>query len=215
MRYSCFIWILISIGLISCEDKKTEIVNLNDVLPSSERYAEGKEQEKDTVIIQYYDSLNTNLQRISDTLKMEKSSVQFVDSTWLPDRFQHRSIQKWSGNNGFSNVLIAQYAFADSISMKNTLFNWLDCFGKQCKSLQLFEELKMINNRAFVLFSTEKELIYYESDSKINEKEILANLNRLNSKAEVKYVITQNLGGKTQWWKLDKKIWTILKKEEI
>lgn len=215
MKRIRLVWICLLIGLFSCKQEKQEVVDLNDVLPSSERYAEGAEKKEDTLVVHFYDSLTPFSRLISDTLQVNDASIQLIDSTWLPDRFQHRFIQKWSGQINEMDVSLAYFTFTDSLSMKNTLFNWLDCFGNPCKSLQLFEEAKLLRNRSFVIYSTEKELVYLESKGRIDENTLLTNLNRLNSKNQVKYVITQNLNNKTQWWMLDKKVWSTIKKEEL
>ncbi len=208
--YIAFVFILISCG----DKKKQEVLDLNDVLPSSERYKEGDTANNSDATELYYDTLSNTAKNIADTLGFLDISIDSIPETWLADRFPKLTAEKWQGQVEEKAAKAAVYKFRDSLAMKTTLFNWLDCFGEKCASLLLFEE-KKLSSRAFVLFATEKELIYFETEGEMYSKEVLANLSRLIGNKKSLYVITQERVQKTQWWIKDKAKWVIIENEEL
>ncbi len=207
--------VLFSVLIIAAcgNSEDPEVIDLKDVLPSSERYNEGDTVDIEEKKVVYYDSLPALVQKLADTLGFGNETIDSIPETWFPDRFENLTAEKWMGRIGESIGCGAFYTFSDSLGMKNTLFNWLDSFGKKRNTLLLFEEKKLIAN-AFIVYATEKKIIYFESESRIKEVDILENLKRLFTKEEVLYVITQNVNNKTTWWALDEEEWTEIEKEE-
>lgn len=195
---------------LSCREKKTEVVDLKDLVSTSDKYKEGETEKEDTVDFQLYDSLNREEQQLTDTLGMGKENIQWIDSLWLPDRFKHQNARKWSGEMNSFAAKIAVWTYSDSLTLKNGLFNWWDCFGKRCQSLQLWEE-KKLSSESLVFYVSDKKVIFMSVDGPISEKKILENLTKLYPKVEPKFVLTQLAGKKTQWWERKEKKWAVIK----
>ncbi len=211
---STFAFLLTFLLLISCKEKETELVDLSDIVESSDKYKEGETQDQDTLIVHLYDSLSIENQRISDTLGLSRENIEWIDSLWLPDRFAHQKMQKWSGEIAGNSAQIAVWSYADSLTLKNALFNWWDCYGKRCNSLQLWEE-KKLSSESLLFFVMDKKVIFLSVKGAIQEKKLLENLQKIFPKSEHKYVLTQQAGKKTRWWKLEDKKWSVIEKEEI
>lgn len=211
LYFGClFLWML-----SACNDsKKAEVIDLQDVLPSSTRYAEGNEAVKDSIQAVYFDSLSEKAQAISDTLGCDRKQITPIDSLWLPERFPHRSVQKWRSFVNGRESKIAYFTFTDSLQMKNALFNWLDCFGSRCSSLQLYEEKKLFSN-PIAVYATEKSLIYFEFSVAIDEIKMLKNLRSVSLNLAPAYVFTKKMNGKTIWWSLVDNVWSPVKKKEL
>ncbi len=207
------IFLIIGCFLFSCGDKKKETVtDINDVLPSSERYAEGKENEEESIVVSYFDSLSSFSQRVAIDLDITEG-IRLIDSVWLPQRFDNSGVEKWLGQGKEAETVFARFSFRDSLNMKNCLFNWFDCFGPNCSSFQLFSEMK-INNDPFLIYATDKEFVYVSS-SNLNEKRMLNQMEIWYRNKTPLYVLSQSNGNKTKWWKLEKRKWLEIKQEEI
>jgi hypothetical protein len=209
-----FILIPLLLFMVSCNGKSDlEPLTMDDILPTSENYKEGDRKEKAAPDVFYFDSLQIFSQHISDTLGIKRVSVIVPDSVLFPDRFMSKSKEKWNGRNDYSDVLVSVWTYRDSLEMKNALFNWLDCFGRRCATLQLYEE-KKITNKSFLLYATEKKMIYLSASSSIDVQSVLQNLQNSIPKEKVLYVVSQGIGRKTEWWEYIEKKWTTKKVNE-
>ncbi len=207
------IFLIIGSFLFSCGDKKKEpVTDINDVLPSSERYAEGKESEEEPIVVSYFDSLSSFSQRVAIDLDITEG-VRLIDSLWLPQRFDNSGVEKWLGQGKESEMVFARFSFRDSLNMKNCLFNWFDCFGANCSSLKLFSDQK-INNDPFLIYAIDREFVYISS-SNLNEKRMLTQMEIWFRNKTPLFVLSQSNGDKVKWWKLEKRKWLEIKQGEI
>ena len=209
-----FVFVFSVFILVSCKgNQKQEALDLSEIIPSSDKYKEGQKAETVEQEVYYFDSLLTLSQLVSDTVGIDRMSVFVTDSILLPDRFISRSKEKWIGKNKNGEQLIGIWTYNDSLEMKNALFNWLDCFGKRCNVLQLFEK-KKITAESFLLFALEKKMIYLSSPSSIDAKLTIENLQKTARNERILFVISQGVGKKTDWWEYSNKKWTIKKEME-
>ncbi|MBU2018639.1 MAG: hypothetical protein KJ941_03250 [Bacteroidetes bacterium] len=203
-----FLYTLVVATLFSCKNEKTQEINLNDII-------EGAGIEGDTAVIEeaasiyWYDSLSMDLQRLTDSLPLNKGSFQKMDTLFFVDRFKHKTSEKVLFD---SLGAMAFYTYADSLDSKNAFFNWLDCFGKRCNSILLFEE-KKISNNAFVMVVTERHIFYLEATEWTLNKEICLTLEKTFGKEKILYLLEQPKGRKTRWWQNTPEQWKLVKKE--
>jgi hypothetical protein len=193
---------------LSCNTKKPEPLDMNDILPSSEKYKEGETDKPKENPVFYFDSLHTFSQLVSDTLGMKRNSVQLSDSVLFPNRFIFKSQESWTGTNGQDEMLVSIWTYNDSLEMKNALFNWLDCFGRRCNSIRLYEE-KKLSNESFLIYTTDRKMIYLSSNNSIDVQEKLGNLEKMLPREKVLYVLSQGLGRRTEWWEYVDKKWKV------
>lgn len=206
MRF--FFLLFLFFYLISCNNSEDQkILKMDDIIPTSKNYREGVQNQLEEKKVNYYDSLSLFSRNISDTLELQKESIFYPDSVMFLDRFTFQKKEKWFGKSNEITQLVGVWSYKDSLEMKNALFNWLDCFGKTCNTLQLFDEKRM-NNQNFLIFTTERKIIYVCSSGNFNLKKVLLNFEKTIKKERIFYVICQNAGSKTEWWRLLDKKWT-------
>jgi hypothetical protein len=82
--------------------------------------------------------------------------------------------------------------------MKNAFFNWLDCNGKECKSIKLYDECKFEPTNLLVISSGNSiDIIRSEKEIKTNDWVSYVRLSRKNK--ELKFIIYQKKNQKAKW----------------
>lgn len=104
------------------------------------------------------------------------------------------------------------YEYIDSNQMKNAFFNWLDCNGKDCRSIKLYEETK-IEPVNLLFIATSNSIDVFRSKSTFNPLDWV-NFVRFSKKIkEFKFIIFQKKNQKAQWFEFEN-LKLILKKKK-
>jgi len=91
------------------------------------------------------------------------------------------------------------YEYVDSNQMKNAFFNWLDCNGKDCRSIKLYEETKLESDN-MLLIATVQSIDIFRSKSSFKPEDWI-NFVRLSKKTNVfKFILFQRKNRKAQWF---------------
>lgn len=188
--------ILIALILFSCKDDKEEVLDLNDVLPTSENYREG-ETGKDTS--QYtIEKVKTGL---NETLLSEQKiileNITSSDSLLFPDRFSPISLNKFIYSIENEQVLFSSYRFKDSVKTKNVFLNWTNCFGPKCKTLRIGES-NNLQRDGFILLSNDTCVVFVASNSIAEQKKWMTYYTK-EKDIQWRYILTQSKGGKVKW----------------
>ncbi|MEN9914841.1 MAG: hypothetical protein RL528_1605 [Bacteroidota bacterium] len=149
-------------------------------------------KEVDTLIVLFdlynQDSVDLKISKISPNL--EKTFI---------ERFPNKKILNFILVSKNSEVKYLQIDYLDSNSMKNAFFNFLDCFGKDCKSIELFQKVKF-SKTFFMLITTTKSIHIIESDNNLNSSEWI-NCVRFSKIADpIKFIIIQKKQQKAKWF---------------
>jgi hypothetical protein len=83
--------------------------------------------------------------------------------------------------------------------MKNAFFNFLDCYGKDCKSIELFQKVKF-SKTFFMLLASTKSIHIIESEFNQNPKKWINLLRYSNKKDPIKFIIIQKKQQKAKWF---------------
>lgn len=149
-------------------------------------------KEKDTLIILFdrynQDSINLEITKISPNL--EKTFI---------ERFPNKKIFNFILESKNSTVKHLQIDYLDSNSMKNAFFNFLDCYGKDCKSIELFQKVKF-SKTFFMLLASTKSIHIIESEFNQNPKKWINLLRYSNKKDPIKFIIVQQKQQKAKWF---------------
>ena len=149
-------------------------------------------KEKDTLIILFdrynQDSINLEITKISPNL--EKTFI---------ERFPNKKIFNFILESKNSTVKHLQIDYLDSNSMKNAFFNFLDCYGKDCKSIELFQKVKF-SKTFFMLLASTKSIHIIESEFNQNPKKWINLLRYSNKKDPIKFIIIQKKQQKANWF---------------
>jgi hypothetical protein len=149
-------------------------------------------KEKDTLIVLFdrynQDSVNLEITKISPNL--EKTFI---------ERFPNKKIFNFILESKNSTVKHLQIDYLDSNSMKNAFFNFLDCYGKDCKSIELFQKVKF-SKTFFMLLASTKSIHIIESEFNQNPKKWINLLRYSNKKDPIKFIIIQKKQQKAKWF---------------
>jgi len=146
----------------------------------------------DTLIVLFdrynQDSVNLEITKISPNL--EKTFI---------ERFPNKKKFNFILESKNSEVKHLQIDYLDSNSMKNAFFNYLDCYGKDCKSIELFQKVKF-SKIFFMLITTTKSIHIIESENNLNSSDWI-NCVRFSKIADpIKFIIIQKKQQKAKWF---------------
>ena len=187
----------------ACNSKNDDTISFDQVSPEKARHqvnvdSEGKKPEtnqrpKASVFMSFADSLIPN------------ANWQKWDTLLFPDRFGAVYTEKWIVKNDQDSLILLQFEFKDSLRTKNAFFNWLDCFGANCKSYTVGANMRIPRRNAIVLMD-EQSILYVESNKKYTELSLRNQLETNLKKQQWIFAIEIPKKGKTSWKRIDKGI---------
>lgn len=193
--------IFISLIIFSCTSKQEETLEMSDIMATSDRYKETNTKNlKETKKEFFSDSLPNIYLELIDSLKINRKKINLLDSKDLPDRFECMYSQKFYWTTSKDSVNFRHWVFKDSNKTYNAFYNWLDCFGPQCKTLTIGSQSKLQKSPIAILVS-EKDLYAIESKKDINLDFWLRQFDRNRKNRKWKYIVTQPKKGKVTWCK--------------
>jgi len=191
MRIFSYITLSTIIFIHSCSSnnnqkrEKIENKNINNKKPK-------EIQKEDTLkaIFEFYNQDSVNLEITKINVIPEKTFIQ---------RFPYKNATNLLLESKKNLVKYLQINYADSNAMKNAFFNYLDCYGKDCKSIELFQKVKF-SKTFFMLITTTKSIHIIESDNNLNSSEWI-NCVRFSKIADpIKFIIIQKKQQKAEWF---------------
>ena len=165
--------------------EKIENKNINNKKPK-------EIQKVDTLkaIFEFYNQDSVNLEITKINLNPEKTFIQ---------RFPYKNATNLLLESKKNLVKHLQINYADSNAMKNAFFNYLDCYGKDCKSIELFQKVKF-SKTFFMLITTTKSIHIIESENNLNSSDWI-NCVRFSKIADpIKFIIIQKKQQKAKWF---------------
>ena len=200
MILKLFSFLFLFLILFSCtNDEKEETVDLSDITSSSERYKEGKaEIKKKKKEVNFIDTLDVRFKGILDSLKINDSVVQKLDIVSFPDRFGAKSVTKLYWKEKRDSINLLDWEFTDSLKTENAFYNWIDCFGENCKSIKIGDKIK-IQKRGLLILVNEKHLLVIDSGSKIDCEKWIEIVRGQQFGDSWKYIVYQPQKGKSTW----------------
>ena len=176
-------------------DSKNEKVDLEDIRPKSN----SKSNKIDKTYIDSNDFFLREYTMDSVDLKLARL-ITLSNSTFL-NRFPSKknALRTLYLTDTTIQIQHEHYEYVDSNQMKNAFFNWLDCNGKNCKSIKLHEETK-IEPDNLLLIATAQSIDIFRSKSLFKAEDWI-NFVRFSKKTNVfKYILFQKKNQKSQWF---------------
>lgn len=149
-------------------------------------------QKEDTLkaIFEFYNQDSVNLEITKINLNPEKTFIQ---------RFPYKNATNLLVESKKNLVSHLEINYSDSNAMKNAFFNYLDCYGKDCKSIELFQKVKF-SKTFFMLITTTNSIHIIESDNNLNSSDWI-NCVRFSKIADpIKFIIIQKKQQKAKWF---------------
>ncbi len=170
-------------------DKKVKLLNKKKY-NKPEKLIPNKEDDTLIVLFDRYnqDSVDLNIIKISPNL--EKTFI---------ERFPNKKALNFILDSENSLVKHLQIDYLDSNAMKNAFFNFLDCYGKDCRSIELFQKVKF-SKTFFMLLASTKSIHIIESEFNQNPKKWINLLRFSNNKDPIKFIIVQQKQQKAKWF---------------
>jgi hypothetical protein len=138
----------------------------------------------------FYNQDSVNLEIIKINVNPEKTFIQ---------RFPHKNATNLLVESKKNLVTHLEINYSDSNAMKNAFFNYLDCYGKDCKSIELFQKVKF-SKTFFMLITTTKSIHIIESENNLNSSDWI-NCVRFSKIADpIKFIIIQKKQQKAKWF---------------
>jgi len=187
--------------LFSCSNnKKEETVDLSEITSSSERYKEGKSEvkKKKEKELNFIDTLDVRFKGILDSLKINDSVVRKLDIVLFPDRFGAKSITKFYWKEKKDSINLLDWEFSDSLKTENAFYNWIDCFGENCKSIKIGDKIK-IQKRGLLILVNDRHLLVVDATSKIDCESWIKLVGSQKFGDTWKYIVYQPQKGKSTW----------------
>jgi hypothetical protein len=137
-----------------------KVLDMNDLTPHAKKETVNSTVEKDTLRpslfnIPLADSCGIRIQEFSE-----------VKDPMFPDRFMPKSKLKLNLQAKEMSLFMGQWTYPDSVKTRNAFFNWLDCFGPECKAIKLGEEVNM-QSEGLLFIINDTSITYFTSNSKL------------------------------------------------
>ena len=134
-----------------------------------------------------------------DSVKLEITKINLNPEKTFIQRFPYKNATNLLLESKKNLVKHLQINYADSNAMKNAFFNYLDCYGKDCKSIELFQKVKF-SKTFFMLITTTKSIHIIESENNLNSSDWI-NCVRFSKIADpIKFIIIQKKQQKAKWF---------------
>ena len=201
MFLKLFSFLFLSLILFSCSNKKKEeTVDLSEITSSSERYKEGKSEvkKKKEKELNFIDTLDVRFKGILDSLKIYDSVVRKLNMVLIPDRFGAKSVTKFYWKEKKDSINLIDWEFTDSLKTENAFYNWIDCFGENCKSIKIGYKIK-IQKRGLLILVNDRHLLVVDASSKIDCESWIKLVGSQKFGDTWKYIVYQPQKGKSTW----------------
>jgi len=184
------------LGLMSCQaNQKPKVVNYETIKP--------KMQKHETSIDSTTASSQLNLDPFNrDSVGLEVTEGTRYDTLHFLDRFaehaKHTHLQLSSLQGSFR---MSRWQFSDSIERKNALFNWLDHFGKNNRTITWLKPTILSSEFQLILINT-RSIIEVTSSNNVSVRSWL-NYQRFNyPKDSTRYIVQQKSNHVCRWFKV-------------
>ncbi|MFN5634681.1 MAG: hypothetical protein ACK49D_08420 [Flavobacteriia bacterium] len=159
-----FLLILFGIVLLTaCGGKKERVLDMDDINPKASNEDEGKKGQKENHIDYGFDIW------LAEKAGITVMEIDTLGEPMFVDRFQPKSFKKLNLQLKEGVVFLGQWTFKDSLRTMNAFFNWLDCFGPNCKAHKYLVEEKYQSD-AMLIFLNDTSFTYISSSLPLDEK---------------------------------------------
>lgn len=185
---------LIVLFLVACRQKEKEtILDMRDISPQSER--DYSKSDKDTLETVNY-AFNI---KIADEIGVQVLEIDSVTKSLFPDRFEPTAVNKLILHLKEDQILFCQWTYKDSVKTMNALYNWIDCFGGNCKSIKFGQSVNFQKDN-FIILVNDTSLMYISSAIKLKSEDWLRYFELENEIVDWKILIQQGTRAKALWF---------------
>lgn len=180
--------------MFSCEAPQEEVFDMSDILPSSERDYDAV----DTVRVTGSDD---SLLQSFNSNGFSFDAAELVSKKLLPSRFGPDSSYTVQLISNADTLFFHYWIYSDSSKVMNAFYNWIDCFGSNCKSFHIGEERNYQMNAMHILVG-DKKLIYLEGEE-LDFNKWYAYCDSIGADNDWSYAIEQRKKGRSRWFRFE------------
>lgn len=148
---------------------------------------------------------------LSDSVKIKFDSISPSFARHFIDRFNAKTFIKNKLYYENDSITHYRWSFKDSTDKKNAFYNWLDCFGKECKPVKLYETFKSERQNALIFIN--QKSISYIAGRQILSKDLWMNFEKTAfAKDSLHLLIVQQPGKNAVWYRYQKNKFNLIKK---
>lgn len=194
------LYILFLFALLSaCSGSEDEFIDLEEIMPVSE-YDKTKRTDtvsQSAVFIPSVTALDLNSEKIT------WDSVVVSEELTIPERFSPKKTEKFTYWIGENPVEYYRWSFADSTKTMKAFLNWMNCYGEQCRMIELRKNTNIQRNTVLIL-QNDTSIVQIQSASVgLSELKKWKKLYFTPEEIKWNYVILQPKGGKASWSKFE------------
>lgn len=154
--------------LFSCSDKDNyEVVDAEKVLPQAKRDYSNKEEKQQSEDTLQLSELEQKLKKGLPHVQFnDANQLQIDDTRLLPNQLGYKEKRETYFSIDSIPYHFVEWSFKDSAKTVNAFYNWLDCFGNDCRSIKIDEE-KNGSKQAFIAWVSNTNISYLESAKRI------------------------------------------------
>lgn len=184
-----FFLIVFLLVFSGCKDQKDEVISIDEILPKSKKY-DGFQNE---VSEQEAPKLSLSFDPI------EVDSVIWLDNRIFPERFGVDSVQKYRLFQKESYSDYYELIFEDSLKTMNAFFNWLDCFGQDCKAFSV-GDTRNFQRESMQIWVNDTAIVYVSSSQKGVDPLWMTYLKNKGFELDWNYYLVQSYQASTNWY---------------
>ena len=134
-----------------------------------------------------------------DSVNLEITKINVIPEKTFIHRFPHKNATNLLVESKKNLVTHLEINYSDSNAMKNAFFNYLDCYGKDCRSIELFQKVKF-SKTFFMLITTTNSIHIIESENNLNSRDWINCVRFSKTSDPIKFIIIQKKQQKAKWF---------------
>jgi len=194
------VWLLV--GMVgSCTHREEPPVSLHQIVAKS-RYdslsAQPSTPNDDTIALTHLLSLEQLRQHA-----IQWDSVLNNEQLTFLDRFNPMQSHKIIYYVENKEVHYFEWSFSDSLKTATAFLNWMNCFGKNCQTVALYQEVPLQKSATLIMQNRTQIIVVQTEVLSIAELLKWKNAHIHNTTTDWQTIITQPRNGKTRWSKIE------------
>ena len=166
---------------------------MTDILPSSDK-------NYDDIV---NDSIDDHSSVQFESIGYKASVLDKFERRLFPDRFGPDTSCVYRLTNEKDTIYYHKWLYEDSVKVMNAFYNWIDCFGENCKSMFLGDE-RNFQKEAMMILVSDTTLLFIEGGN-LNFKSWYTYHNNLGYDQDYNYTIEQRHRGRARWFTFEDK----------
>lgn len=176
--------------LFACGKTEEKVLDLSEVIPKAEKdYDEVEENET---------QIDDSFERLFVASYPDVMKVDEIQTRLFPDRFGIDTSYHFELITATDSLTYHKWVYNDSLKTVNAFYNWIDCFGSNCRSFFVGAEQNM--QRESMLLAVNDTCMIYVFGAKVDHDQWLKFFEENGYKRDWYYFVEQRTSGRAKWY---------------